>query len=198
MGEMDERFTLLKGASKEGATVECAPFFIPGPWDILVVPASEYLARAWPPTGEPFAEILVYGESTLLRSAFLRGALDYLKEPWSPDELFLRATLRRSRVRNWTSLGTSWHLNGTLLSSGGKEIQLTPLEADLLGFLAERQGRTVSVEALNSAIYGNQTRPSSRVLATVAHRLRRHLATLVLKEPKRMLITDRGTGYRLP
>ena len=86
-------------------------------------------------------------------------------------------------MRNWTSLGTSWHLNGTLLSSGGKEVQLTPLEADLLGFLAERQGRTVSVEALNSAIYGNQTRPSSRVLATVAHRLRRHLATLVLKEP---------------
>jgi DNA-binding response OmpR family regulator len=181
-----------------GATVECAPFFMPGPWDVLVVPAPEYFANHWPPKGEPSAEILVYGEAHHLRSAFLRGALDYLKEPWSADELFLRATLRRPRARTWTSMGVSWHLNGTLLSAGGREAQLTPFEANLLGFLAQRQGRTVSFEALFVAIYGTQSRPSSRVLTTVAHRLRRHLAALALQEPKRMLITERGSGYRLP
>ena len=65
----------------------CAPSFFPGTWDAVIAPAQAFFST---PQLKRL-HVLVYGPAHLMRAAWLAGASDYLKEPWTAEELFLGA-----------------------------------------------------------------------------------------------------------
>lgn len=78
---------------------------------------------------------------------------------------------------------------------GGKVEPLSPREAEMLAFLADRANRTVPREDLLTHVWGHSDQSLSRAVDTAVSRLRRKLEA----DPStpQMLFTEHGLGYRL-
>lgn len=81
-----------------------------------------------------------------------------------------------------------------ILGAAG-EVSLTPTEAKLLEYLAERMGRVVSQKQLLVDVWGYSARVESRTLYTTVNRLRQKVEA----DPAhpRHLVSVQGAGYRL-
>jgi DNA-binding response OmpR family regulator len=78
------------------------------------------------------------------------------------------------------------------LLADGKRIDLTPLEFELLNYLAQHAGAAVSRDALLSNVWGYDADIGSNVVEAVVHSLRKKLGSR-----SSMIETVRGFGYRL-
>jgi len=136
---------------------------------------------------------VAYGPAHLLRAAWLAGAQDYLREPWEPEELFLRLEGPRPPRIAWETQGKWVRLEGlSVLPEGGEPVALTATEAELLRVLVQRRGRVVSREVLGSAAACS----SGRVIDTLIARLRQKIQGFSGNEDP--IPSVRGRGYRLP
>lgn len=130
------------------------------------------------------------------------GADDYLAKPFSPRELVARvkAILRRGRG---SSAGDATLTFGRLrldrdarrVWKDGQEVELTPIEFDLLHALARHAGRVLSREQLIEQVWGHDYYGDERVVDVHIGRLRRKLGDDP-DEPA-LVATVRGVGYRL-
>jgi phosphate regulon transcriptional regulator PhoB len=128
------------------------------------------------------------------------GADDYVAKPFSPKELVarVRAVLRRARPGEATRplaagsvrLDTSRHL----VTVGGRPVELTPKEFDLLHALLEAGGRVLSREHLLNRVWG-YARADEIESRTVDVHIRRLRSKLGPEE--RRIATIKGVGYRL-
>jgi len=74
----------------------------------------------------------------------------------------------------------------------GERVDLTRLEAQVLGYLREREGRAVSREELLRDVWGHSWTGGSNVVQVVMSSLRRKLGSRA-----ECIETVRGVGYRL-
>jgi len=138
--------------------------------------------------------LVVYGPGHLFRAAWLSGAQEYLKEPWQPDELFLRLAGPRPPFVEWTSHGLTFRLEGLRVSlEDGRCVELSAAEAELLRILVQRRGMAVSRGILGWAASCSP----GRVVDTLVARVRRKLVVLSGHDTN-PLPGVRGLGYRLP
>lgn len=129
------------------------------------------------------------------------GADDYLVKPFSTKELVARvkALLRRSsgQLQSASSEITAGLLSidkeRHRVSIGNEVINLTPLEFDLLYFLAKNRGRVFSREQLMETVWGYDFYGDARTVDTHVKKLREKLTH---PDVKRMLITVWGVGYK--
>jgi DNA-binding response OmpR family regulator len=77
---------------------------------------------------------------------------------------------------------------------GGKEIELTAREFDLLAFFVQHPGRVYSREQLMQAVWGAHYVGTARTVDNFVARLRAHIGDDA--EDPRHLQTVRGYGYR--
>ena len=136
-----------------------------------------------------------YGPAHLLRTAWVRGAWDYLKEPWDLSELELRVSRLQSSELSWESHGLHFHLKDGKLCQGEKTTPLSADEEVLLRSLLLRRGSPVSRQLLEQTEPRN--RAHSRALSMQISRLRKKFRGLgwVEGDP---IPADRLQGYRLP
>lgn len=127
------------------------------------------------------------------------GADDYLRKPFTFDELEARL---RSLVRRPRTYTDNVLKSGDLIFDrvtrhtrrGAREIPLTAKESIFLEVLMAAPGRVVTRRALEDRLWDRDADPSSNVLDVYARRLRNKLTT----DGERQLIeTVRGLGYRL-
>ena len=128
------------------------------------------------------------------------GADDYVAKPFSPKELVarVRAVLRRARPGEATRplaagtvrLDTSRHV----VTVGGRPVELTPKEFDLLHALLDADGRVLSREHLLNRVWG-YARADEIESRTVDVHIRRLRSKLGPEE--RRIATIKGVGYRL-
>jgi two-component system KDP operon response regulator KdpE len=130
------------------------------------------------------------------------GADDYVTKPFGTDELLarLRAVLRRSESRDGSTpvieIGEiAIDLADRTITRSGRNVHLTPIEFDLVGVLAQNEGRLVTHKQLLREVWGPQ-------YGEETHYLRVHVAHIRAKleaDPARprYLITEPGVGYRL-
>ena len=167
-------------------------------------------ARELPPAAElsalqaSGAAVLACGAPELLRAAFLAGCDDFLKEPWSPEELECRLERLLSSRPRGVSARLSW---GELSVHGGRarspygEARLSYPESAILAALLSHLGEVVSREVLGYTAWGRPCAAGSRALDMQVAGLRRKLRGLAPPGPGPVeavrIRALRGVGYTL-
>jgi DNA-binding response OmpR family regulator len=162
----------------------------------------------------PVLMLTARGRSEDILKGFECGADDYLPKPFELEILLarIRGLLRRSA---WGAAAAGNQPRGTALQpvpsrltmgdrvvdfdrmeliDGEQKQQLTLMEANLLRFLAEREGQAVSRSALLEGVWGVREDTDTRAIDNFIVRLRKYLE----QDPARpkYLTTVRGVGYK--
>ncbi len=138
---------------------------------------------------------------------FAAGADDYLTKPTELAILLARigGLLRRSAwTRNGASLdplpdryafsGRTIDFDRLELTVGDRVLKLTLMEANLLRYLIEHEGKAISRKEMLERVWGLHEDTDTRAIDNFIVRLRRYIE----QEPSRPrhLLTVRGVGYR--
>jgi DNA-binding response OmpR family regulator len=128
------------------------------------------------------------------------GADDYVTKPFSIRELMarVRAVLRRSegkkRLARYRFGDVDLDFEVYRATRAGESLDLSPREFELLRYLIERKGETVSREQLLEDVWGYESYPSTRTVDTHIAKLRAKIGDSG-SEP-RFVLTIHGLGYK--
>lgn len=136
--------------------------------------------------------------------AYQAGGDDYLAKPFSHAELMMKveSLLRRYRVYKGKTSGQLLRADvmldepGRRVLRGGRPVELTETEFEILCFLAARRGSVVSVEQIYEGVWHEKYMPSSTNTVMV------HIVNLRKKleeDPAnpRLIRTAWGKGYQI-
>ena len=158
----------------------------------------------------PILMLTARGRPEDVLRGFEAGADDYVAKPFELAILIarLRGLLRR---RDWLSLsqnsshpsaktdlfnfsGKTIDFSKLELRTGGRTVQLTVMEAELLRYLVKHEGRAVSRQKLLEDVWGLREDTDTRAIDNFIVRLRRYIED----DPStpNHLLTVRGVGYR--
>lgn len=150
----------------------------------------------------PIVMLTARGEETDRIVGLELGADDYVVKPFSPKELVarVRAVLRRSstaemlREQPIRVADVEVDPQRMRVTAGGRPIELTPTEFQLLAKLAREPGRVFTRSQLLDAIHGVAIESYERAIDAHVKNIRRKL------EPEpgkpRYVLTVHGVGYR--
>lgn len=134
---------------------------------------------------------------------FGAGADDYLPKPSELaillariDSLLRRSTWAKQQAKHdrYTFAGRTIDFDTLELAVDDRTLQLTLMEANLLRFLIEHEGKAISRKTMLERVWGLREDTDTRAIDNFIVRLRRYIEA----EPARPrhLLTVRGVGYR--
>jgi DNA-binding response OmpR family regulator len=129
------------------------------------------------------------------------GADDYVTKPFSIRELLarVRAILRRTeagkkRLSRYRFADIELDFETYRASRGTERLEMSPREFELLRYLIERKGDTVTRDQLLEDVWGYDSYPSTRTVDTHIAKLRAKIGDSG-SEP-RFIMTIHGVGYK--
>jgi DNA-binding response OmpR family regulator len=149
----------------------------------------------------PVLMLTARGRPEDVLKGFGAGADDYLPKPTELEILLARikGLLRRSEWMRrpqdrYTFAGKTIDFDTLELRVADRTLPLTLMEANLLRYLIEHEGKAVSRKAMLEEVWGVHEDTDTRAIDNFIVRLRRYIET----EPARPrhLLTVRGVGYR--
>lgn len=162
--------------------------------DLLVVPATSIASFTM--TGVfRIIPILMYGSRALLAPAFLFGCADFLRDPWSPEEFWIRAERWTTRVRVRYPWGDLALQAGSLTGPQGA-VHLERTERIIFRMLAQFRDEPVYRSDLRLAVCGDDRR-DSRVVDVYISRLRTKVRRVIPPGVPDPILTVHRQGYSL-
>lgn len=138
-------------------------------------------------------------------TGFESGGNDYLKKPFSMEELVVRIKVLTSRnrtlfggtnnIEELAAIGTQYHFHyqHAVLKHGNNNIALTAREAELLKLFLLNKNQVMDRKSILLHIWGNDDFFTGRSLDVFITRLRKYLQ----HDPSVKIMNIRGIGYKL-
>lgn len=151
-------------------------------------------------SGVPIVMLTAKSETMDVVSGLEAGADDYIPKPFKAKELIarIRTRLRRQAPENEVDTLTlgdlSISVSGHSVRRGDEEINLTPLEFDLLLTFARRPRQVFTREQLLDEVWGYRNAADTRLVNVHVQRLRAKIEKD--SESPELIITVRGIGYK--
>ena len=154
-----------------------------------------------PPRWKP---VIAYGPATAIRAAFLEGCADFMKEPWTLEELYFRV-LQSCRGRNERFSWGNLELDGLVVrlhldspaDNNPTTLRLGVRQGALLDALLALRGTVVSRDILFYAMW-EQTGDGSRAVDMQIHALRELLGAVLAELGGDLFIRGiYGEGYMI-
>lgn len=152
----------------------------------------------------PIIMLSARGEEYDKLNGFSLGIDDYVVKPFSPKELMMRvdAVMSRYKKSRGAESDADSHevfeigelradLTARVVTVGGKRVDMSPKEYDLLFYLIKNKNVALSREKLITEVWGYDYYGDDRTLDTHIKLLRRSLG-----DNAKYIVTLRGVGYR--
>lgn len=152
----------------------------------------------------PIIMLSARGEEYDKLNGFSLGIDDYVVKPFSPKELMMRidAVMSRYKKNRGAASDADSHevfeigelradLTARVVTVGGKRVDMSPKEYDLLFYLIKNKNVALSREKLLTEVWGYDYYGDDRTLDTHIKLLRRSLG-----DSAKYIVTLRGVGYR--
>jgi len=162
----------------------------------------EVCARLRELSDVPIVMLTAKSQSSDVTRGFAVGADDYVKKPFSNDELASRIeSLLRRKKSNDSSANITGYTDGLLevefstqkVTLQGEEVALTPTEFKLLAFMIRHPQKTLSTRTLLAEVWGNAYSHDKALLSLYVHQVRQKLKE---EETEHSYIkTHWGQGY---
>lgn len=149
--------------------------------------------------GQPVIFISGYRRDETIARVLELGAADYIVKPFSATELVarIRAALRRLAEPEQFVLGElSIRYDEREVTVGGRQVDLTQTEYELLRVLSRNAGRVVTSNSLLRQVWGRRGGGDSGLIRTFVKKLRRKLDDDAGNPV--YIVNARGVGYRMP
>ena len=150
-------------------------------------------------SGVPIVMLTAKGDTIDVVLGLESGADDYVVKPFKPKELVarIRARVRRFEppVSETLTIGDlTIDVAGHAVTRDSEQINLTPLEFDLLVCLARKPWQVFSREVLLEQVWGYRHAADTRLVNVHVQRLR----SKVEQDPENpeIVVTVRGVGYK--
>ena len=150
-------------------------------------------------SGVPIVMLTAKGDTVDVVVGLETGADDYVVKPFKPKELVarIRARVRRFDATDHEALAIgdlSIDVAGHSVTREGRQINLTPLEFDLLVCLARKPWQVFTREVLLEQVWGYRHAADTRLVNVHVQRLR----SKVEHDPEspEIVVTVRGVGYK--
>jgi len=154
-------------------------------------------------TTVPILMLTARSAASDIKHGFTVGADDYLKKPFSNDELLFRvkALLRRGKNVNINNVVIKNYLDGVLKIDliehncyvKGNSVSLTATEFNLLSILVQHPNQTLSIRTLLTEVWGDGYSHDKGLLSLYIHQLRQKLQDD--NEEHKYIQTQWGRGY---